>query len=226
LNDINIIGKCQGVNRNFTVTIPSEQCNDLILQGPINQAIVTIVANTPAVDQPSTIGPLCSGTPVSAITFTGSPLPNTTYHWSATNAIAIGMPSASGTGDIPAFTAVNTTSAPITSTITVTPRTTCDGASKTFTITVDPVSIPTPVIYSESGGTVICQKGSGIMLKLNTTYIGTSITYQWYKGNTPIPDANAKNYYATEPGNYSIRVTVDSCSAQSAMISVTKQRCR
>jgi hypothetical protein len=103
----------------------------------------------------------------------------------------------------------------------------CGSLSDTVTVTQNNgTGIATPSIVSESGELIICQNGSGIMLKLNTTYTGTNVTYQWFKGNTLISGANAKNYYATEPGAYSILVTVDGCSSQSAKISVVKQRCR
>lgn len=65
----------------------------------------------------------------------------TSYNWTNDNSsIGIGT---SGTGNIPSFIPINNTGIPITATITVTPTFSnesfiCTGASKTFTITVNP----------------------------------------------------------------------------------------
>ena len=64
-------------------------------------------------------------------------LPATSYSWTNdTPSIGLG---GNGTGDIPSFTATNTTNAPITATIEVIPTANeCEGISQTFTITVNP----------------------------------------------------------------------------------------
>ncbi|MFM6970125.1 MAG: cadherin domain-containing protein [Sediminibacterium sp.] len=63
---------------------------------------------------------------------------NTTYNWTNDNP-SIGL-AASGTGNLPAFTAINNGTTPVTANITVTPTTTsgCAGTPQTFTITVNP----------------------------------------------------------------------------------------
>ena len=66
-----------------------------------------------------------------------------TYTWTNDDT-SIGL-AASGTGDIASFTATNTGTAPVIATIVVTPHfengsVTCDGPSKTFTITVNPTA--------------------------------------------------------------------------------------
>jgi YVTN family beta-propeller protein len=61
---------------------------------------------------------LCNGTITTAIPFTGA-LAGTTYKWT-NNTPSVGL-AASGTGDIAAFVATNTTNAPITAMVTVTP---------------------------------------------------------------------------------------------------------
>ncbi len=85
----------------------------------------TSITATVVVKPKPTINPvsnqtLCNGSNTEAVSFTG-PVANTAYNWTSSNP-AIGL-SASGTGNIPAFTAVNTGTVPITSTITVTPFT-------------------------------------------------------------------------------------------------------
>ena len=83
-------------------------------------------------------------TPTTAVTFT---TPNTggtvTYTWT-NDQTSIGL-AASGTGDIASFTATNAGTAPVVATIVVTPHfengtVTCDGPTKTFTITVNPTA--------------------------------------------------------------------------------------
>jgi gliding motility-associated-like protein len=63
---------------------------------------------------------------------------NTTYSWTNDNP-SIGL-AASGTGNLPAFTAVNNGTTPVTANITVTPTSAsgCSGTPQTFTITVNP----------------------------------------------------------------------------------------
>jgi gliding motility-associated-like protein len=83
-----------------------------------SQVTYTITVNpTPTVNQP-TSQTLCAGASTTATAFTGSTT-GATYTWSNSNT-AIGL-AASGTGDIPVFTATNATNATISSTVTVTP---------------------------------------------------------------------------------------------------------
>jgi len=65
----------------------------------------------------------------------------TTYTWT-NDQPTIGL-AATGSGNIPTFTAINTGTSPVVATIIVTPHftgggVTCDGPTKTFTITVNP----------------------------------------------------------------------------------------
>ncbi len=61
---------------------------------------------------------VCNNAATTAINFSGT-VPGTNYTWTNSNP-SIGLP-ASGSGNIPSFTAINTTGSPVTSTITVTP---------------------------------------------------------------------------------------------------------
>jgi subtilisin-like proprotein convertase family protein len=84
---------------------------------------------------------VCRGSNVAAVTFTGATT-GTVYNWTNSNT-AIGL-AASGTGNIASFVGTNTTAAPISGTITVTPvytnaGVTCTGTPRTFTITVNPI---------------------------------------------------------------------------------------
>ena len=104
----------------------------------------TITVNpTAEVNQP-TSEVVCNGAATTAVTFgttnTGGTI---TYTWTNDDT-SIGL-AASGTGDIGSFTATNTGTAPVVATIVVTPHftngsVTCDGPTKTFTITVNPTA--------------------------------------------------------------------------------------
>jgi subtilisin-like proprotein convertase family protein len=90
---------------------------------------------------------VCRGSNVAAVTFTGATT-GTVYNWTNSNT-AIGL-AASGTGDIASFVGTNTTAAPISGTITVTPvytnaGVTCTGTPRTFTVTVNPIPTVNPV---------------------------------------------------------------------------------
>ena len=114
---------CAGPTKTFTITVnPTGQVNQ-----PANQ----VVCNTTS-----------TATVVFGTTNTGG---TTTYAWT-NSASSIGL-AASGTGNIASFTAVNTGTSPVVATIVVTPTFTngstgCAGPTKTFTITVNPLTVP------------------------------------------------------------------------------------
>jgi uncharacterized repeat protein (TIGR02543 family) len=87
---------------------------------------------------------------VPAITFSSPTTSNVTYSWTSSNT-EIGLAATGGTGNIPSFTAVNTTNMPIASLITVTPtyNGACAGTPLEFTLTVKPN--PT-ITYHYNGG--------------------------------------------------------------------------
>ena len=125
----------------------------------------TLTVNAPANQS------VCNGTSTTAVTFSGSSVAGTVYTWT-NNTTSIGL-AASGTGNIAAFTATNTTSSPVTATITVTPTSgSCSGTPQTFTITVSS-SIATPTISATN--TSVCINGSAVLsTPNNATY-----NYQW-----------------------------------------------
>ncbi len=128
---------------------------------------------------PSVVDPtdqvICTGLPTNAINFSGN---GSSYNWSNDNT-AIGL-AASGTGNIGSFNAQNTTTSPITATITVQPIFTggslsCPGIMQTFTITVN----PTPTLNALSNQ-VVCNNSSTSTILLN----GNSSSFSWVN-NTP-----------------------------------------
>ena len=188
LNNFTIIGDtlCSTTtNLNFNITIDSDVCNDLIGRGSNYTTTVTIQNDdpVPTANQPLS-DTVCPGTsrPATTWVFTGT-VPGTTYEWSATNATAIGLPTTSGTANMPAFTAVNTTTAQITSTVTITPKQgTCTGSTKTFTITVP--TITTITTHPSTAVPVSKTYNSGTFSTLTVAATGTGLTYQWYRNTT------------------------------------------
>ena len=130
----------------------------------------TITVNpTPTVDLPSN-QTVCNGQSTTSILFSGQ-IPNTTYNWTNSNSnIGLG---ANGVGDIPAFTTINNGTTPIVATITVTPNVNgCPGASKTFTITIN----PSPSVSFTPSNQVVCSGSSSNVVNL-TSSSGTSFTW-------------------------------------------------
>lgn len=126
---------------------------------------------------------LCSGSATTAVTFGGA-VTGTVYNWT-NNTPSIGL-AASGTGDIASFTAVNTGTAPVVATITVTPEytnggTTCTGTATTYTITVSPVA-QVNVVSNQ----VICNGSSTTPVVFSTPTTGGFMSYTWTNSNPTI----------------------------------------
>jgi PKD repeat protein len=138
----------------------------------------------------------------------------TTYTWTNSNT-AIGL-AASGSGPLPAFTATNGGTAPISATVTVTPVFTnagqsCSGTPQTFTITVNPsaqVNDPADQVY--------CSGAAVPALAFTTNRTGGTTTYSWTNSNSsiglaasgtgPLPAFTATNS-GTSPVTATITVT-------------------
>jgi PKD-like domain/Ig-like domain CHU_C associated/CHRD domain/Secretion system C-terminal sorting domain len=154
----------------FTITPSINGC-----VGPSIIATDTINP-TPSVNTP-TNQVLCNGAATTAVSFT-SPVAGTSFNWT-NNTPSIGL-AASGTGNIPSFTAVNTSNVPVTATITVTPIVTgtgCSGTPVTFTITVNPTANVGAVPNQ-----TLCTGVATAAINFTGTVAGT--TYSW-TNNTP-----------------------------------------
>jgi hypothetical protein len=157
---------CSGTPKTFTITVnPTPTVNAVA-----NQVV-------------------CNGATTSA-TFTGA-VTGTVFNWT-NNTTSIGL-AASGTGNIPNFTATNTGTTPVTATITVTPSytngsTTCTGTPITFTITVN----PSTVIGTQPANVTLCAGGNASFTVAAT---GVGLSYQWQvntgSGFNNIPGATA-----------------------------------
>lgn len=105
---------------------------------PVSTSTTIVVNEVPVLADLPDIS-VCNGAVIPAVNFSTSTSGPVTYSWTNSNT-AIGL-AASGVGNLPSFTAINSGTAPITATITVTPTATvgsCAGLPKTFNITVNP----------------------------------------------------------------------------------------
>uniref|UniRef100_UPI0025F58088 PKD-like domain-containing protein n=1 Tax=Marivirga sp. TaxID=2018662 RepID=UPI0025F58088 len=124
---------------------------------------------------------ICPGDAISSIALADDSGGASTITWTATNASAIGLPSSSGTGDIPAFTAnTNNSTSPITSNITITSTWNgCVSDQENFEITLKPTPIMNAVADTE-----LC---AGDVYSVNfTNSLSTGTTYSWTNNNTDI----------------------------------------
>jgi hypothetical protein len=175
--------------------------------GPASSFTYT-VNPTPTVNAVSNQA-VCRGSNVAAISFGGT-VSGTVYNWTNTNT-AIGL-AASGTGNIASFVGANTTSAPISGTITVTPvftnaGITCTGTPRTFTITVNPI----PTVNSVASFPVCHNSVAAVTFSGATT--GT--VYNWTNNNTAIGLA------ASGTGNLNFTAQNTTSAPRVATITVT-----
>ena len=150
------------ITSTITVTPISGSCSGI----PISFSIS--VSPAPTVSSPPNQN-ACAGQQTTPINFSGTA---TTYNWTNNNtSIGLGL---SGNGSVPAFTATNTTSNPITANLVVTPSANgCVGAPVNFTITVN--SSPT---VNAGGDISICAGNTAV---LNGSGSGTP---SWNNGGT------------------------------------------
>jgi len=144
----------------------------------INSSDATIEVNPLGqVNQPDDIV-ACNGSLTAEVPFsTANTGGATTYSWT-NDTPGIGL-AASGTGNIASFTAVNNGTSPVVATIIVTPTYTnggvgCSGASKSFTITVNPTGQ-----VNQPGNQLVCNNSSTAILEFGTINSGGTTTYSW-----------------------------------------------
>jgi gliding motility-associated-like protein len=124
---------------------------------------------------PTTLGltnqTYCNGIPTTEIVLTNG-VSGTTYAWTNSNT-AIGL-AASGTGNIPVFTPTNSTTAPITATISIiATANNCSRVAETFTITVN----PSPAVSFSPTNQTICSGDTSALVTLSSTTSGA--TFSW-----------------------------------------------
>ena len=157
---------------------------------------------------------VCEGATTTVVFSTDNTDGETTYAWTNTN-IDIGL-TTPGSGNI-SFEATNTSTAPITGTITVTPTYTngsvsCQGTAENFTITVH----PDPTITSQPQSITICSNTSTQLEVIAYGGIGTpELIYEWEQFNDPnweTAEGIATNYQydtpnLTETTKYRVQIT-------------------
>jgi hypothetical protein len=155
-----------------TITVTPHFANGgVTCDGPAKTFTIT-VNPTGEVEQPSS-QVVCNNGSTAAVVFTTTNTGGSeSYSWT-NNTTSIGL-AASGTNDIAAFTAANTGSAPVIATIIVTPHftnggVTCDGPTKTFTITVNPTAE-----VDQPSSQVVCNGAQ------TTAVTFTTVEYRWY----------------------------------------------
>jgi gliding motility-associated-like protein len=189
-------GACAGSSQNFTVT----------------------VSPSPTMNQPADIT-VCSGT-LATNPFGGAPA-GSTYSWSSSNP-ATGIP-ASGTGASFSANTANINSVQV-STITVTPSLNgCQGASRTFTVTVQPnpsvAAIPSQTVCS----------GGAVSVPLSTN---PAAIVSWTNSNSasvgglPAGSANpiaftANSVISTVTSTFSVSATLGTCTGPATTFTLT-----
>ncbi|MEO6253440.1 MAG: hypothetical protein ABIO79_09055, partial [Ferruginibacter sp.] len=180
---------CPGASKTFTITVnPTGQVNQ-----PANQT-------------------LCNGSSTTTVVFTTNNTGGTTTYAWTNNTTSIGL-AASGNGNIPSFVAVNTGTAPVIATITVTPTFTndgvsCPGASKTFTITVNPTGQ-----VNQPANQTLCNGSSTTTVVFTTNNTGGTTTYAWTNNTTSIGlaasgNGNIASFVAVNTGTAPVIATI------------------
>ncbi|MBL7789756.1 MAG: T9SS type A sorting domain-containing protein [Chitinophagales bacterium] len=158
-------------------------------------SIRIVVFPKPNVNAISNIAP-CEGNTVPAFNL-NSTVPGTTFTWVNSNT-AIGL-GASGTGNIPSFTATNTSSGPITGTVTISPAyKTCLGTNRSFTITVEKNA--TPSVSISTSAMNLCS-GASALFTATPTNGGTAPVYEWTRNGITISGATKDTVTITNVQN-------------------------
>jgi hypothetical protein len=150
---------------------------------------------------------VCRYASVAASNFT-SPTTGATFSWTNSNT-AIGL-AASGSGNVPVFTATNTTASPISGLITVTPSYGgCPGTPSTYTITIN----PGPTITASASPTSIALGTSSTLSSTSSTG-----TYTWTPAAT-LSNPAISNPVATP--NVTTTYTVSTTNSYGCSVSAT-----
>ncbi|CAM3724136.1 hypothetical protein FSS13T_01550 [Flavobacterium saliperosum S13] len=147
----------------FTIRPNANGCN-----GPTITASIT-VNPTPTVATVNTSQTVCSGSPITAISFTGTVL-GTTYNWTRNNTTTItGLEN--GAGNITGIL-TNTTTTQQTATFTITPIANgCPGTPITATVIVEPLSLGGSVTVSQPNITPTVNTATSCHVANGTLYL-------------------------------------------------------
>jgi hypothetical protein len=170
------------------------------------QSVAVTVNPLPVVSAAPAAPLVCNSTTGGGITFS-STVGSTTYAWT-NNAANIGL-GASGIGNINAFSAINTGTAPVIASISVTPTANgCAGLPLNTTITVN----PTPAITAPSSPVPVCNNATGSVVFGSNV---TGATYAWTNNTT------SSGIATLGLGNISFTAINTSATSINATITVT-----
>ncbi len=145
---------CPGINSTYSITVKAR----ITAAVPANQL-------------------LCDGSPVAATAFTSTPA-GATFTWTNSNT-AIGL-GAGGAGNVPAFVTTNTSTSPISGTISVTPTLAgCVGIPSTYTISLK--ASPASIV---PGNSSLCSGDNAAAV--NFTSVPAGATFAWTNSNSAI----------------------------------------
>ena len=173
--------------------------------GCVGLPVTIVVTVNPIPDvNPVANAAYCAGATTAVIAFSGT-VAGTTFAWTNSDP-TIGLP-ASGSGNIPSFTATNTGTAPVVATITVTPSAaTCPGVPLTFTITVYPTATVNPV-----ANVAYCNGATTTAINFTSPEAGT--TFAWINSDPTIGlgasgTGNIASFTATNNGTTPVVATI------------------
>gem|GEM_PF-6602586 len=177
-------------------------------QGATNSASITIIP-TPIADTISSIT-VCNNDQNPIIPLTGVA---TGYNWNNNNTSTGILNSASNVLNFEAFNATNNGTAPINSTITVTPLyqlngTICQGDNTSFSVTVNPTAQVNPISNIE-----VCNEDSINQIPFSTNNTIGTTTYAWTNSNTAIGlsasgNGNISTFQGTNTSSTPITATI------------------
>jgi len=193
---------CEGDSKTFTITVNP------------TPTVIVAASNTTVV---------CNNQMSNSIHF-DSLVTGTTFSWTNSNS-SIGL-AASGTGDIPSFTAINTTNAPINAIIRVTPTANnCSGTPIDYIITVN----PTPTV-NQPASQEICNGLPTTDIIFDETVANTSYTWINNKPSIGLGDngsGNINSFTAINDTPYPIIATItvtpwaNGCSGTAKTFTIT-----
>lgn len=192
---------------NFTITPISNGCPGV----PVNYLITV---NPDAIPNPITTIHVCAGDTVHVPSFSAN-IPGATFSWQNPKP-SIGL-AASGTGNIPAFTAVNTTNGTITVKINYR-ATPCSSSPAQLTIIIEPALVVNP-----QSAILVCE-GAQVAASTFTSNVAGS-TFTWTNSNTAIglPLSGTGNFatFTAQNSSSQNQVSTLTVKAQTALCSST-----
>lgn len=181
------------------------------------------ILQRPQMTAPADIS-VCAGAIVPLSDLQSTPPTGVTFTWTNSNP-AIGLPP-NGTGDIPLFNSTNTGTAPITSTITITPGIgTCVGDSVQFDITI----LPIPTMTAPTNISVCAANMVNVPPFVSSP---TGSTFSWTNSNASIgltsngtgaitPFMGLNTTSTAQTGTIAITPSLAGCTGQSVNFTIT-----